>query len=62
VPWKPGARQAVRSRSGPSLWQDLAQVVDTVAPLQHINHVLGKLSMADRTEALDRGRQPGLIP
>ena len=48
-------RQAVRSRSGPALWQDPAQVVDTIAPLQHINHMLGKLGMANRAEAVDRG-------
>jgi len=52
----------VRRRSGPGLWQDLAQVVDTIAPLQHINHVLGKLGVAHRTEAVARARQPGLIP
>jgi hypothetical protein len=55
-------RQAVRSRSGPALWQDLAQVVDTIASLQHIYHVLGKLGMANRAEAVDPGHQPGLIP
>ena len=46
----------MRRRSGPGLWQDLAQVVDTIAPLQHINHVLGKLGAADRTEAVDTAR------
>jgi DNA-binding CsgD family transcriptional regulator len=30
--------------------------------LQHIYHVLGKLGMANRTEAVDPGHQPGLIP
>ena len=59
--WKPGARQAVRSRSGPALWQDLAQVADTIASLQHINHMLGKPGMANRAGAVDPGHQPGLI-
>jgi DNA-binding NarL/FixJ family response regulator len=45
----------------PALRQDLAQVVDTIAPLQHINHVLGNLAMANRTEAVSRARRPGLI-
>ena len=52
----------MRSRSGPALWQDLAQVVDTIAPLQRIYDVLGKLGMANRAEAVDPERQPGLIP
>jgi hypothetical protein len=38
------------------------QVVDTIAPLQHINHVLGKLGAANRTEAVDRARRTALIP
>ena len=41
----------MRRRSGPALWQDLARAVDTIAPLQHINHVLGKPGVADRTGA-----------
>jgi hypothetical protein len=57
-----GARHAVRRRSGPTLWQDLAQAVGTIAPLQHINHVPGKPGVADRTGAVDRARQPRLIP
>ena len=51
----------MRRRRGPAAAQDLAQVADTIAPLQHINHVLGKLGVANRTEAA-RARQPGLIP
>jgi hypothetical protein len=43
-----------RWRSRPALWQHLAQVVHTIAPLQHINHVLGNLAMANRTEAAGR--------
>jgi DNA-binding NarL/FixJ family response regulator len=46
----------------PALCQDLTQVVDTIAPLQHINHVLGKLGAANRTEAVDRARRTALIP
>jgi hypothetical protein len=38
------------------------QVVDTIASLHHIYRVLGKLGMANRAEAVDRGRLPGLIP
>ena len=55
MPRKPGARHAVRRRSRPALWQHLAQVVHTIAPLQHINHVLGKPGMANRTEAVGPG-------
>ena len=33
-----------------------------IAPLRHISHVLGKLGVADRTEAVDGPGQPGLIP
>ena len=51
----------MRSRSGPALWQDLAQVADTIASLQHINHMLGKPGMANRAGAVDPGHQPGLI-
>jgi DNA-binding NarL/FixJ family response regulator len=50
-----------RWRSRPALRQHLAQVVHTIAPLQHINHVLGNLAMANRTEAVGRARRPGLI-
>ena len=50
-----------RWRSRPALWQHLAQVVHTIAPLKHINHVLGNLAMANRTEAVGRARRPGLI-
>jgi hypothetical protein len=45
----------------PGLCQPLARVVDTIAPLQHINHVQGNLAMANRTEAVGRARQPALI-
>jgi hypothetical protein len=46
----------------PALRQDLTQVVDTIAPLQHINHVLGKLGVANRTETVSRARRAALIP
>ena len=57
--WKPGARHAARRRSGPVLWQDLAQVVNTIAPLQHINHILGKPRMANRAGAVEPGAPAG---
>lgn len=60
MPRKPGRRHAVEEEP-PGLCQPLARVVDTIAPLQHINHVLGDLAMANRTEAVGRARQPALI-
>jgi hypothetical protein len=52
----------MRRRSGPVLWQDLAQDVDTTAPSQHVNHMLGKPGAANHAGAVDSGRRPGLIP
>ena len=51
----------MRSRSGPVLCQDPAQVVNTIASLQHINNMLAKPGMANRAGAVNPGRQPGLI-
>jgi hypothetical protein len=45
----------MRRRSGPVLWQNLAQVVDTTAPLQYINHMLGKPGAANHAGLSTRG-------
>lgn len=40
--------------------QELVVTIDTVK--KHVTHVLGKLGAANRTEAVTRARQLGLIP
>ena len=40
--------------------EDLVVSLDTVK--KHVSHLLGKLGAANRTEAVNRARQLGLIP
>jgi LuxR family maltose regulon positive regulatory protein len=40
--------------------EELVITVDTVK--KHVSHLLGKLGAANRTEAVARARQLGLIP
>jgi LuxR family maltose regulon positive regulatory protein len=44
----------------PRIAEDLVVTVDTVK--KHVSHLLGKLGAANRTEAVTRARQLGLIP
>ena len=46
--------------SNPRIAEDLVVTLDTVK--KHVSHVLGKLGAANRTEAVNRARQLGLIP
>ncbi|MBO0808078.1 MAG: response regulator transcription factor, partial [Actinobacteria bacterium] len=47
-------------RSNQRIAHDLVVALDTVK--KHVTHVLAKLGAANRTEAVARGRQLGLIP
>ena len=44
----------------PGLASQLVVTLDTVK--KHVSHVLGKLGAANRTEAVTRARELGLIP
>jgi len=44
----------------PRIAAELVVTVDTVK--KHVSHLLGKLGAANRTEAVARARQLGLIP
>jgi LuxR family transcriptional regulator, maltose regulon positive regulatory protein len=46
--------------SNPRIAEDLVVSIDTVK--KHVSHLLGKLGAANRTEAVTRSRQLGLIP
>ena len=47
-------------RSNQRIAHDLVVALDTVK--KHVTHVLGKLGAANRTEAVARARELGLIP
>ena len=47
-------------RSNQAIATELVVTLDTVK--KHVSHVLGKLGAANRTEAVARGRELGLIP
>ena len=47
-------------RSNQRIAHELVVALDTVK--KHVTHVLGKLGAANRTEAVARARQLGLIP
>ena len=47
-------------RSNPAIASQLVVTLDTVK--KHVSHVLGKLGAANRTEAVTRARELGLIP
>jgi LuxR family maltose regulon positive regulatory protein len=47
-------------RSNQAIASRLVVTVDTVK--KHVSHLLGKLGAANRTEAVARARQLGLIP
>jgi LuxR family maltose regulon positive regulatory protein len=47
-------------RSNQAVARELVVSLDTVK--KHVGHVLGKLGAANRTEAVARARQLGLIP
>jgi LuxR family transcriptional regulator, maltose regulon positive regulatory protein len=46
--------------SNPRIAEELVVTIDTVK--KHVSHLLGKLGAANRTEAVTRARQLGLIP
>ena len=46
-------------RSNPRIAEDLVITLDTVK--KHVSHLLSKLGATNRTEAVARGRQLGLI-
>jgi LuxR family maltose regulon positive regulatory protein len=46
-------------KSNPRIAEELVVTLDTVK--KHVSHVLGKLGAANRTEAVSRARQLGLI-
>ena len=47
-------------RSNQAIASELVVTLDTVK--KHVSHVLGKLGAANRTEAVTRSRELGLIP
>ena len=47
-------------RSNQAIACELVVTLDTVK--KHVSHVLGKLGAANRTEAVSRARELGLIP
>jgi len=53
-------RLLAEGRSNQRIAHDLVVALDTVK--KHVTHVLGKLGAANRTEAVARARQFGLIP
>jgi LuxR family maltose regulon positive regulatory protein len=53
-------RLLAAGRSNQRIAHDLVVALDTVK--KHVTHVMGKLGAANRTEAVARGRQAGLIP
>ena len=53
-------RLLAAGRSNQRIAHDLVVALDTVK--KHVTHVLGKLVVANRTEAVARARQLGLIP
>ena len=53
-------RLLAAGRSDQRIAHDLVVALDTVK--RHVTHVLGKLGAANRTEAVARARQLGLIP
>src|SRR5262249_44343753 len=72
APTPPGLREQLTAREleilallaegapNPRIAQELVVTVDTVK--KHVSHVLGKLGAANRTEAVIRAHQLGLIP
>ena len=46
--------------SNPRIARELVLTLDTVK--KHVSHLLAKLGAANRTEAVTRARQLGLIP
>ena len=55
MPWLLAARM-----SSQRIAHDLVVALDTVK--KHVTHVLGKLGAVNRTEAVARARELGLIP
>ena len=53
-------RLLAAGRSNQRIAYELVVALDTVK--KHVTHVLGKLGAANRTEAVARARQLGLIP
>src|SRR5262249_35849874 len=53
-------RLLAAGKSNQRIAHDLVVALDTVK--KHVTHVLGKLGAANRTEAVARARQLGLIP
>jgi LuxR family maltose regulon positive regulatory protein len=53
-------RLLAAGRSNQRIARELVVALDTVK--KHVTHVLGKLGVANRTEAVARARQLGLIP
>ena len=53
-------RRLAAGRSNQRIGRDPVVALDTVK--KHVTHVLGKLGAANRTEAVARARQLGLIP
>ena len=47
-------------RSNPAIASELVVTLDTVK--KHVSHVMAKLGAANRTEAVARARELGLIP
>jgi LuxR family maltose regulon positive regulatory protein len=53
-------RLLAAGKPNPQIARELVVSLDTVK--KHVTHVLGKLGAANRTEAVTRARQLGLIP
>ena len=53
-------RLIAAGKSNQRIARELVVTLDTVK--KHVSHVLGKLGAANRTEAVTRARQLGLIP
>ena len=55
-----GAGVIAAGKSNQRIAHDLVVALDTVK--KHVTHVLGKLGATNRTEAVARARELGLIP
>jgi LuxR family maltose regulon positive regulatory protein len=53
-------RLLAAGKSNQRIAHDLFVALDTVK--KHVTHILGKLAAANRTEAVARARELGLIP
>jgi LuxR family maltose regulon positive regulatory protein len=60
LPWYSSLVPLVAGMPNSGITEELVVSLDTVK--KHVSHLLGKLGAANRTEAVTRARQLGLIP